>query len=601
MRSMRELLVLAGVASGVWLAFAACSDDRGFTAPPNLFTGQDSAPPDACVDTMRCSPDLKQVLKHHCDGTEEVVTTCNPDQGCGNATCVDACQSAAISKGSIGCSFSTLPPDSTVDSSAGDCFAAMIANTWDRPVNVTATYGKDPLDITASMYYPDQAADGTISYTLVKGAIDPGKVAIVFLAAQLSSVPAGPEHINCPANTVPAVNDDPIAHKTARTKAFGLLMDTPVSAYSIWPYGGALSYLPAATVLLPRSSWDTHYVAVSGWSISTPGIPSSPFLQIVSAEDNTTVKMKPNVDIVDGNNVVGIDKGQTQTWTLGAGEVIQITQPDDTSGSPIESDKPIGIFGGAECPFLPSQYGACDSLQQQIAPVSQWGSEYAMVPYRPRIGAGEGTIDARENVPWRFVGASDGTVLTYDPATPVGAPTTLAAGQVVTFMTSDITSVHSQDGNHPFYVGVFMTGAQYVSDNSGAGDPDYVNIVPSDQFLDRYIFFTDYTFPDTTLTFVRRKTANGFAPVTLDCVGEVPDFKPLGTSGQYEFAWLKLTAGGVGQSFDGGAACGYGRHEVSSTGDFSVYVWGMGYDASYGYPGGMGSRPLSNITGPPVN
>ena len=340
---------------------------------------------------------------------------------------------------------------------------------------------------------------------------------------------------------------------------------------------------------------------MSGWSVSTSVRPSSPFLQIVAAEDDTVVRMRPNVDIADGPNVAGIDKGQTQTWTLSAGQVLQISQPEDASGSPIESTKPIGLFGGAECPFVPSNFGTCDSLQQQIPPVSQWGSEYALVPYRPRIGSGAGTIDARETVPWRLVGAADGTIMTYDPAPPVGAPATLDAGQVVTFQTSDIVTARAQDNQHPFYAGVFMTGSSVVSNNAQLGDPDFVNVVPSDQFLDHYIFFTDYTYPETTMTFVRRKTVSGFAPVTLDCAGEVADWKPIDTGGNYEFAWVKLTTGGVGQSFDGGAACGYGRHEASSTGDFAVYVWGTGEAASYGYPGGQGSRPLSNITGPPVN
>ncbi len=72
----------------------------------------------------------------------------------------------------------------------------------------------------------------------------------------------------------------------------------------------------------------------------------------------------------------------------------------------------------------------CDLTQQQIAPFSQWGIEYALVPFKPRI-ADRHAAPWRENVPWMFVGAADGTVLTYDPAQPPGAPSTLAAGEVV--------------------------------------------------------------------------------------------------------------------------------------------------------------------------
>lgn len=137
-----------------------------------------------------------------------------------------------------------------------------------------------------------------------------------------------------------------------------------------------------------------------------------------------------------------------------------------------------------------------------------------------------------------------------------------------------------------------MTGAILVANHDG--DPDFVNLVPSDQFLDRYVFFTDYTFPQTTLTVVRRKTRGEFKPVSLDCAGEVRDFLPLGDSGEYEWAWVELTRQGSGVAH-GGKTCGYGRHEATSDGPFSVTVWGVGYCASYGYAGGMGSRPLNDV------
>ena len=154
----------------------------------------------------------------------------------------------------------------------------------------------------------------------------------------------------------------------------------------------------------------------------------------------------------------------------------------------------------------------------------------------------------------------------------------------------------SQDADHPFYASVMMTGALF---NSGAsapndGDPDFVNVVPTDQFLDRYVFFADYTYPETTLTLVRRKTAKGFMPVELDCLGEVTGFRPLGSAGEYEYAWVDLTKG-----FNpGSGTCGAGRREAKSDGPFAITVWGMGYCASYGYAGGAGSRALTQVEAP---
>jgi hypothetical protein len=87
--------------------------------------------------------------------------------------------------------------------------------------------------------------------------------------------------------------------------------------------------------------------------------------------------------------------------------------------------------------------------------------------------------------------------------------------------------------------------------------------------------------------------------VELACAGAIEGFRPLGTAGEYELAWVHLTRGFKAQAFAKGT-CGYGRHEARSDGPFSVTVWGTGRDASYGYAGGMGSRPVNDATPPPV-
>lgn len=595
---MLRALSLSILACGSAFAFAACGTQRSdFDGPkPETFepNGTDDAgDPTACIGT-RCAPDLKSVLCRHGDGTESMLQTCAPGQGCGGDKCIDACASADFAKGSIGCAFATLPTDTTIQETDGACFAAFIANTWDQPAAIQATLGGDPIDLSQSIYYVER--NGTaLDYVRVNGPIDIGKVAVVFLS---QSMEQSQYRKMCPSTVVPALREDPIAHGTSRTRAFILTSSVPVSAYSIYPYGGATSFSPTATLLLPISSWETNYVAVNGWP--EPGLTSSaPTIQIVASEDDTVVRIRPKVDIVGGGGIDSVGHGQVQSWNLARGEVLQITQPKELIGSPIEASKPVGLFGGAQCPNIPSNVDACDALQQQIAPVSQWGSDYALVPNRPRAGAGNTQTDLREQVPWRFVGAIDGTKLTYDPSPPpFGAPETLEAGQSVIFTTSYVGTVRSQDSAHPFHAALFMTGAATVT--TRLGDPDFVTDVPNDQFLDHYIFFTDFTYRDTTLTFVRRKTPEGFMPITLDCAGEVPDFKPIGKSGEYEFAWLRLTANGDAQTFPGGT-CDYGRHEAKSDGPFGLYVWGTDSWASYGYPGGTGSRPLSDVKGPPIN
>lgn len=598
---MRDVFPLAGIGAllaSAAFAIGACGTGRAkFDEPagqPELGAEAD-ADEIGCQPKLRCSGDLKHVLRVECDGTEAVVEQCGPDFGCGDGACVEACKSAELSKGSIGCAFATLPPDSVIENAQGSCFATAIANVWDRPVAVQATLGGAPIDVRGSTYYAELEGSKVV-YEPVGGPIAPGHVAIVFLAKADTR-----GAVACPPTVTPALAEDPILHGTGRTRAFLLSTDAPVSAYSIWPYGGADGQFPTATLLLPTSAWDTRYIAVNPWTTGN-NPPSSNdlgslFLQIVAKEDGTEVMMRPNVNITGGRDVEAVPRDATHTWTLRAGEVLQIKQKADPSGSPIESNKPIGLFGGSECTMLPLGKLACDVTGQQTPAVSQWGSEYALVPYRPRNDFGVGMTTAREAVPWRVVGAADGTKLTYDPVRPASAPETLEAGEVATFTTNQILSIRSQDAEHPFHAAMHMTGLTAVP--GGLGDPEFVNVVPSEQFLGRYVFFADYTYSDTTLTVVRKRTPAGFRPVTLDCAGELTGWEPLDKGGIFEFAWVYLTKRNAPVEHPGGK-CGHGRHEAYSDGPFSVHVWGLSAYASYGYAAGQGSRSLHEVNGPPV-
>ena len=82
-------------------------------------------------------------------------------------------------------------------------------------------------------------------------------------------------------------------------------------------------------------------------------------------------------------------------------------------------------------------------------------------------------------------------------------------------------------------------------------------------------------------------------PVELECAGPIEGFQPLGSSGEYEYAFVKLTEAFIPQKFAKGT-CSYGRQEARSDGPFAVTVWGMGLDASYGYVGGTGLRTIND-------
>ncbi|MDB5216103.1 MAG: hypothetical protein JWO86_4030, partial [Myxococcaceae bacterium] len=292
-------------AAAVLLVLAACSKRSGFndgTDPPPPFVAPDASAVVPVECGLHCSRDLKQVLTG-CEGAEQLVAQCNADQGCGNGACVDACTATELTKGSAGCDFWTVPPDSP-NEGRGGCFAAMIANTWDRAVTMSAEFGNGNFDISKSTYTVSRQNNDAV-YSRLEGPLPPGQVAIVFFAHD--DLNTEPRAARCPSTVTPALLIDPTTHGTGKTKAFHIKTDAPVSAYSIYPYGGADSMVPTATLLLPVSSWTQNYVAVSPADFGETGRRRS--LQIIANEDDTEVRIRPTAEIAGGGGIAGATTG----------------------------------------------------------------------------------------------------------------------------------------------------------------------------------------------------------------------------------------------------------------------------------------------------
>ncbi len=543
----------------------------------------------------KCSSDLRQVIDG-CDSTT-VLESCAIDQACGDGRCIDACEAAAFAQGSIGCEFVALPPDDFYDkyiteatiNIATDCFAAYIANTWPEAVTIAVDYDGRSLDIGQSTFRGGVGTD----LTPLAGPLDPGAVAIVFLSTTSST-----SSILKPCPGPAALATDPISHGTSITKAFRITTSRPVSAYSIFPFSNIGGDGAASTLLTPVTSWSRTNILVNGYPSG-----ADLFAQIVASKDDTHVVVTPRVPIGAAPGIDGVFAGDPAAFTLAAGQVLQLTQSADLTGSFVSSDEPVAVFGGDRCTGLPSRYTpACDYLDQQIPPPSEWGTEYALVPCRSRWVTDELTT-------YRLVGAVDGTELTYDSlgAIPFDVPKTIRRGESYLVRLGAPTAVRSQDSSHPFYA------AAYLSSEKGAeaafptpaypgpipvnlGDPEFVNLVPSEQFLERYVFYMDPSYSSNFIAVVRRRGVPGFAPVEVECGGEfqeVADFHALGRSGQFELAYYGMD--GVA-----GQRCGAGRHEGRSAEPFAVYVWGLAPYASYGYAGGRGLRPLFDIPAQPL-
>jgi hypothetical protein len=557
---------------------------------------------DGMVCEDRCTNDLKKVVK--CNG--DVKQECMSDQGCYDAECIaDPCVAADKSKSSYGCDYWALKTG-LLDKAEGACFAAYVANTWSTAVNIDVDYKGQKLDVATFAYIPkgqgssecppNMPSENCITYEPYDAAkgLGVGEVAILFLARNPSGfVP------NCPKPA--AILEETGVSGTGMGDAFHIKTDKPVVAYQILPYGGGISAFTSATLLLPTSAWDINYIAINAYKQGTIDTKAQPLIDILAQEDGTEVKIVPGVDIVGGNGIPMTAANTQAVYTLNRGQFLQLYQPAELTGSPIESNKPIGVWGGSSCLYIPLDKKDCDSAHQQLPPIKAFGSEYAAVRYRGRGGQDE-------TVPWRIVGAVDDTQLTWLPSAPAGAPEKLVQGQVADFQSPGGFVVSSQDAAHPFYLSAYMTAGELFSKE---GDPEWVNVIPPAQFLSNYILFTDPTYSETNLVVVR-KWANAqekkFEDVFLDCVGggQTPlgGWEDLGVDkdgvAKYQYTRVDLVTG----KFAGVGDCANGRREMWSNAPFGVTVWGWGTTAavtesvSYAYPAGASIQPINNVTVP---
>ena len=527
--------------------------------------------------TSLCTGDLRGVL----DETGKLVMTCPPDQGCLEGKCVAPCDAADGSHSTLGCTYYAIQAPMTGgdkgSSLRGGCFASVVVNQWPTPVTLSVSRAGTSFSAESVGRLLGTDGMGNLVYDpLPGGVLPPNQAAVLFLSRDptLSN-----NTVACPAGTSPAISTDGAAEETGLGDAFQISTDRPVTAYSVFPWGGAPSYVPSATLLFPVSAWEKGYVA--------PGIADKyvvpktstfechAFMMVAASQDDTHVTLVPTVDVVPGM-VAGASANTPVTYDLARGQYLLITQIHNLGGSVIGADKPVGLWIGSDLFMVPANTPDADATTAMIPPLHALGSEY--------VGA---TFALTAPTPWQIVGVVDGTKLTYDPAPPAGAPTSIDARQVLEFDAQAEFTVKSQDANHPFFMAVYRRGDAPKAPSG----PDYVPLLTPPQYRAQYVFATDPTYKTTTLVFIRKKGPSGFADVALDCVASITGWMPIGSAGIYEVARV---------GFGSGNDCKNGVREAHSDNPFGLTVWGWDFAASYGYPAGGNLAPVNNVEVPPV-
>jgi hypothetical protein len=377
-------------------------------------------------------------------------------------------------------------------------------------------------------------------------------------------------------------------------RAMKLESDVPVVAYQFSPYSSSQNATSDASLLLPDHAWGEDYLVGAFHNDDN----SNSWITIVSFTDDNVVEVTTPSYMVGstsaGGGIPALAPGQSTQVTIHDGDVLRILSPAagnaDLTGGRVASTAPVAVFTGAPSMSIPGPgfVSYKDHLEEQMPPRTSWGTEYAVVHFRPR--------STEEDV-YRFVADKDDTVITLSG--DYADVLMLDEGEFAEVRTTE--SFYAQ-GNSAFAVFHYMVStsltpgpkdnAQYpgnfLSPNCASpsnahtelGDPAISFIPPVDQYRYNYTFLTPETYAWDMITVIAPMA--GWNEIVLDgaALPEAPT--SLGVAGL-----------GYARFF-----VDDGPHDIrSETVKFGLEVYGYDCRVSYAYPGGLSLAEINPPAG----
>jgi len=365
--------------------------------------------------------------------------------------------------------------------------------------------------------------------------------------------------------------------------AYRVVSDVPIAAYQFNPVDGSTSYLSDASMLFPVPALDTlnHVTAWTSMQDNT-GVFQHSYTTILATSDGTEVEITPSVATAAGVGVPAGTAGTPFVVAMADGDVLSIANASlgqSVTGTRIESNDghPVAVFAGQECALVPEAVCCCDHLEEQLAGVRLWGTEFiaSRMPVRDTASP-EATL-------WQIYASEDGTNITIEADAGI---TGIVANQFL-LQQGQVTQMYvsgppGEEGDFHIVADkpINVLGYMIGSENMGGvlatmGDPAALQLSPTEQYLPRYVVLVPGTWQNDIAVITRPVGAQ----ITIDGVPIADaEFEPVGATG-FEVARTLVTDGV--HVLDGGDA------------PFQVII--VGYDEwdSYAYLGGTGTGKIN--------
>jgi len=362
-----------------------------------------------------------------CNAGECVDWLCNPgDKICKGMTAVQEC----VDDGEGGYEWEVVEECNGGMCDNGKCVSACEVNIKQNTYLGCGYYAVDLDNIEGGMYEPV----GVVVSNPMGGSDAEITITNSATGKELTSGELGGASLTVPPGSLKVyllpVNFD-LDGSALINRSFRIDSTTPVTVHQFNPLTGDSIFTNDASLLLPAHAGGLEYIVMS-WYMRTWIETLRGFAAVVATQPGTTVvKVEAASAIVAGPGVSAMVKGQTKSFTMEQGDVLNLevngNEGDDLTGTIITADKKVSVFGGHECANIHVEYERCDHIEQQLFPLHAWGSHYIGDPFHPRTAT---HIDT-----WRILGGEDNITVTLDP--PVAGPFNLDKGQWVEFDTQE--------------------------------------------------------------------------------------------------------------------------------------------------------------------
>lgn len=241
---------------------------------------------------------------------------------------------------------------------------------------------------------------------------------------------------------------------------FQVVSPDPIAGYFI----NRASASTDMTYLFDSEALGTSYVIASQGG----GFGEGSQVMIRATEDNTAVTLTPR-----GGSPIAVTLQSGETYKYAGGSF-------DLTGSFVNADKPVAVFGGHECAQVPVGLPYCDTLIEQMIPIDRLSTTYLLT-------ASQGAdLAVSDSDLVRVIATQDGTEVTINGVVVA----TLEAGDFYEFSLAVNTGA-TVVASAPVMV------AQYLKGGNGANTDPAMSVVPgADTWLNSYRLSTPFGAQD---------------------------------------------------------------------------------------------------------